>query len=183
MEIEEAKMAKLEIAGSPQRNFVRSEARNRYSSTGSRHAYRYGHQHKKPGKSTADKSLRGYKERIVFQAIICGGFLAVVLFFNIVDSAPTNAVTAWIDRNISYNMLTEEEGIGAWMDSVISFFGGDRAYEDVRQDINPIEYHDAFNPAELSVPADAGTTDSSRIDENILREIEEAVDIYYENNR
>ena len=183
MEMEEAKMAKLEIAGSPRRSYVRSEARNRYASTGSRHTYRTSQQYKRPDKSTSGKGFKGYKERIIFQAIICGGFLAVVLFFNIVDSAPTNAVTAWIDRNISYDMLTEEDGIGAWMDSVISFFGGERADEGTGQSVNFIEHQDAFSPGERTIPSDAGTTDSSRIDENILREIEETVDIYYENNR
>jgi len=88
----------------------------------------------------------------------------------------------WIDRNISYDMLVEEGGVGGWMDSVLGIFGNDVADE------APLPYYGSLYegtdaaPAQIITPQ-ANTIDSSRVDENILREINETVDIYYEINR
>jgi len=98
------------------------------------------------------------------------------------DTTFTNNVMSWIDRNISYDMLAEEGGVGGWMDSVLGIFGNDVADE------APLPYHEAVyegataTPAQITTPQ-ANTIDSSRVDENILREISETVDIYYEINR
>jgi len=136
--------------------------------------------------SAKEKTPRTFKERIVLQATICGGILAILLFFNIIDTGFTNSVTSWIDRNISFNMLAEEGGIGGWMDSVLSIFRDDDIVDDA---IMPyFEVHNERSgtnviPLQIETPPQANTIDSSRVDENILREINETVDVYYENNR
>jgi len=145
MEMEEAKMDMLTNYG--RHVTQRSEARARYSKVAGRQTT--------ARRDNRKKSPMFFKERLIFQAIICGGFLAILLFFNIVDSNFTNGVTGWIDRNISYNML-------------MGIFGDD--------DTDYIETFQEVPPAPIQ-------TDSSRVDENILHQINSAVDVYYENNR
>ena len=188
MEMEEAKM---EIFSNPGRSYPRSNARARYSKSagaGNRQGARrtHGGDYRRRKQAEKTKSPMSFKQRIVFQAIICGGFLAVLLFFNVADTNFTNGVMNWIDRNISYDMLAEEGGVGGWVDSVLSIFGNDIADEAAEAQLYYYEaFYDDINVN--AVPAQrapqTNTTDSSRVDENILREINSLVDIYYENNR
>ena len=131
----------------------------------------------KSGTSVSNKcrplSAKGFKERFVFQAIICGGFLALLLFINMVDSGFTNAITGWVERNISYDMLAGRDGEGGLIDSIMGFFNN------TDNETQSTDYLDAFMPQMGS----QNSADFFRIDENILREINSAVDIYYENNR
>ena len=163
MEMEEAKM---EIFTNPVRSYPRSNARSRYRRPGG-----------KPGtarRTVNEKTTPStFKERIVLQATICGGLLAVLLFINIIDSDFTNSVTGWIDRNISYDMLAEEGGVGGWVDSVLGIFGND-GEDEVLPYFEAYHYGaevNATEPVFVAPPIQANTVDSSRIDENILREI------------
>ncbi|MCL2397402.1 MAG: hypothetical protein FWC93_04975 [Defluviitaleaceae bacterium] len=178
MEMEEAKTE--DIFAAPRQNHPRprSEARIRYYKPPNARRRQPPQQEKKP--------TTGFREHLVFQAIICGGFLAVLLFLNIVDSSPTNAVTGWISRNISHDMLAEEGGVGGWLNSVFGIFDNDQAdypaehYETYGHQMateNTTERVVSVNHTEADGPYD------SRVDENILREIESLVDVYYENNR
>ena len=135
----------------------RSEARARYYKPAAGNFARRTH---------TDASRGGFKERFVLQAIICGGFLAVLLFFNVVDTNFTNAVTGWIERNIAFDMLAEDDAPG-WINTIVEVFSG----ED--------NFHFEAVPA---YHADDSMADDFRIDENILHEINAAVDVYYENN-
>ena len=169
MEMEEAKNEMLTI---PQRGHRRSAARVRYyKPAGAQHARR------KQTMRQEKKPATGFKERMVFQAIVCGGLLAMVLFFNIIDTAPTNAVADWINTNISYDMLAEEDGAGGWVNSILGIFNNDEAggAENYGQETA------AENPAEQAAPVvgtETSDPDVSRIDENILREINYADDGY-----
>jgi len=183
MEMEEAKM---EIFTNDVRHYPRSNARSQYRKPEGRPGTARSNYARK---NSANKKVppSTFKERTIFQATICGGFLAVLLFFNIIDTSFTNAVTGWIDHNISYDMLAEEGGIGGWVDSVLGIFGNGG-----ENDIQPT-YEVLYDGAgagfaapvmsEQLPPAAANTVDSSRVDENILREIETAVDLYYDGYR
>ena len=167
MEMEEAKM---EIFTNPVRSYPRSNARSRYRKPV---GTRSGGNTRRDSGTNEKTTPTTFKERIILQATICGGLLAVLLFFNIVDSGFTNSVTGWIDRNISYDMLAEEGGIGGWVDSVLGIFGNDSEddalpYFEVYYD--GAEVNTAI-PMLTELPPQANTIDSSRIDENILREI------------
>ena len=178
MEMEEAKM---EIFTNPVRQYPRSNARSRYGKSAGRPAAarrtgyaRRGNAGEKPAAPSS------FKERTIFQAIICGGFLAVLLFFNIIDTGFTNSVTDWINRNISYDMLAQEGGIGGWVDSVLGIFNNENDTADVA---TPTYYETRYYegtgtdaiPAQTITPR-TNTVDSSRVDENILREINSAGD-------
>ena len=172
MEMEEAKM---EIFTNPVRSYPRSNARSRYRRpVGKQGVTRSGDRGRRDSGTNKKTTPSTFKERIVFQATICGGLLAVLLFFNIIDSGFTNNVTDWIDRNISYDMLAEEGGIGGWVDSVLGIFGNDGAEEGLPY-FEVYHYGAEANTAEpvfvAPPPIQANTIDSSRIDENILREI------------
>ena len=163
--------AKHEIFASalPQRNYQRgrTEARVRY----------YKPAASRTSRAMPEKTSRtNFKARLVFQATICGGFLALLLFFNIIDTNFTNAVTGWIDRNISYDMLAEEGGVGGRINNLLGIFVNDES-----------AYYEAYMTAgetETAMPeAQTPGTEASGIDESILREINDRVDVYYENNR
>jgi len=185
MEMEEAKM---DIYSNYTRTYPRSNARSRYRKPAERQGVAKSSNYTR--KSTpSEKTPSTFKERLILQATICGGFLAVLLFFNIIDSGFTNSVTGWIDRNISYDMLAEEGGIGGWVDSVVSLFGNDAA-DTVDADDGALPYFEAIHesievdaviqPQTETTPANAA--DSSRVDENILHEIDSAVDVYRDFN-
>lgn len=108
-----------------------------------------------------EPQLKTWKERALFQGIICAGFLAILLVFNIIDSAPTNAVTAWMDRNLSYDIFAED-GVGSWTDRLLAIFNNDPAPADYA-DINP-------TPATPTTTTTT-TTPNSWVDESILEEI------------
>ena len=173
MEMEEAKM---DIFTSPVRNYPRSNARSRYRRPESGQSRLQRCSYPRKG-STNEKTISPttFKEKIVFQAIICGGFLAILLFFNIIDSGFTNNVTDWIYRNISFDMLAEENGVGGWVDSILGIFGND-----VNDTEHPLPHYEIIHdgteagvmPVQIQPLPQANTIDSSRIDESILREIE-----------
>ncbi|MDR2183206.1 MAG: hypothetical protein LBE55_03440 [Clostridiales bacterium] len=180
MEMEEAKMDIFTDVG---RSYPRSGsgARARYGRAGRPSTARGGGYARRSGASEKTAPRYSFRQRIVFQATICGGFLAVLLFFNIVDTGFTNSVTGWIDRNISYDMLAEEGGIGGWVNSVMGIFGNDAEDEAPYYEVLYEDAGAGVFPEQTEMPQ-ANTIDSSRIDENILREIETMVDVYYENN-
>ena len=168
MEIEEAKMEIM----NPHRSYARSEARIRYSKRPQEQNFRrYSREQEK-------KPAQGFKERLIFQATICGGLLAVMLFLNIVDNAFTNSIMSWIGTSVSYDMLAESGGAENWLNSIIDFFDSSTPEVD-------LEHNETFLPL-LNTPAPQSGTNSinlNRIDENILNEINNTIDIYYENNR
>ena len=178
MEMEEAK---LEVVSPIGREYTRSDARVKYGKGAyNRKVASRSPNHVKPKEATKATT---FKERVVLQAIICGSFLAVLLLFNIVDTGFTNSVVDWIDRNIAHNALSDEDGTG-WVESVLQFFrGGQEAdrYEGT--------YYDAYSPITnipipaINTPPGGFSVDYSRIDENVLRDIEAHVDVYLENNR
>ena len=180
MEMEEAK---LNVLTNPVRSYPRSNARSRYGrpAAGKQGAARSRGDYRRRGQEEETKPHMSFRQRVILQAIICSGLLAILLFFNIMDTTFTNNVMGWVDRNISYDMLAEEGGIGGWMDSVLGIFNND-----VVEEVSG-PYHETFyNGAEaepIQITPQANTVDSSRVDENILREINETVDIYYESNR
>ena len=148
----------------------RSEARIKYYKPAGHSARR------SPGSAKEKRSKSSFKERIIFQATICGGFLALLLFFNIVDSGPTNTVTGWVNRNLSYDMLAEHGGFVPWVNSLLAIFNNSEP--------DDTEYRQVYSPqATENPPITPDNPDISRIDENILREINSMVDVYYENNR
>jgi len=112
MQIDEAKFEEI---GPDVRPVVRSQARIRYS--------------KKPNDvpKQPEKIEKTWRERIVIQAIICGCFLSVLLGFSIIDSAFTNNVTSWVEHNLSFDFLAEEDGVGAWASRVVDIFRPDDA--------------------------------------------------------
>ena len=170
MEMEEAKM---DIFTNPVRNYPRSNARSRYRRPVSRQDIARSSSYARRNTASQKVSPATFKERIVLQATICGSFLAVLLFFILIDSGFTNGVTDWINRNISYDMLAEEGGVGGWVDSVLGIFGNDG-----EDDMLPY-YEALYDAAEASIaaptqteqPPRANTVYSSRVDEGILREI------------
>jgi len=169
MEMEETKM---EIFTNSTKDYPRSNARSRYRRSEGRSGEARGGSYARKNTPENEKAPASFKERTVLQATICGGFLAVLLFFNIIDSGFTNGVTDWIDRNISYDMLAEEGGVGGWVASVLGIFGNDEEaeaqlyYEATHEDA-PVVPMQRIEP-----PAGVNTVDSSRVDENILNEIE-----------
>ena len=172
MEMEEAKM---EIFTNNFRDYPRSDARLRYGRASSRQGITRSSGHVRNSAVHEKKPPATFKEKIVFQATICGGFLAVLLFFNIIDSSFTNSVTGWINRNISYNMLSEEDGIGGWVDSVMSIFNNNDMDDSLPQHYEAFREGEEINavlPLQTELLFPANTIDSSRIDENILRDIE-----------
>jgi len=135
--------------------------------------------------NTNANSHVGLSQRMALQAIICGGVLAVMLMLNIINTPPTDAATAWVAHNISRDMLTEIESEG-WLGDIIGFFGGNNEIADDTDAVPTAAYTptDVETPApNEATPADAANPNASRIDENIMREIMSAVDVYYENNR
>ncbi|MCL2236137.1 MAG: hypothetical protein FWB98_06835, partial [Defluviitaleaceae bacterium] len=117
MDIDDLKMQNLTESPPP----VRSEARARYARAGvSRPTAAVG----RPRPRLKEPNLKTWKERALFQGIICAGFLGVLLVFNIIDSAPTNAVTAWVDRNLSYDIFAED-GVGGWTERLLAIFNND----------------------------------------------------------
>lgn len=140
----------------------RSEARARYYKPASER--RISRSHTLPAKET--KPGKSAKERLVFQATICGGFLALLLFINVINLEFTNSIIAWVGRNITHDVFSEE---GSWIDSLLDIFNSTDDSIEVNQ-----PQMGAENPA-----------DFFRIDENILRDINSTVetDVYLENNR
>jgi len=185
MEMEEAKM---DIFTNDVRHYPRSNARSRYRKPAEGRATARADYARRNNATNEATTASTFKERIVFQATICGGFLAVLLFFNIIDTGFTNGVMSWIEHNIAFDMLAEEGGVGGWVDSVMGIFSNDDA-----QEVSPhyeAVYEDTGIQPNIELPAQIETTetfqpntvDSSRVDENILREIESIVDVYYESN-
>jgi len=122
MEMEEAKMEIFPNIG--RNDYPRSNARSRYRRPDA--ATRSGHIRRNIGRAANEKIAPStFKERLIFQATICGGFLAVLLFFNIIDTDFTNGVTGWIEQNIAFDMLAEDGGVGDWVGSVLGIFGND----------------------------------------------------------
>jgi len=145
----------------------RSEARARYTrnpATPVRSGGGVAHArvaNRKPRPRLREPQLRTWKERALFQGIICAGFLAVLLVFNIIDSAPTNAVTAWMDRNLSYDIFAED-GVGGWTDRLLAIFNNDPT---------PTDYADVTPTPATPTSTPATTTPNSWVDESILEEI------------
>jgi hypothetical protein len=99
---------------------------------------------------------------MVLQAIICGGFLAALLIFSIVDTAFTNGVTSWVERNLSFDFFAYDDGVGSWTDRVLNIFE--------TTETAPIDYADIDNSPH-SIPEGSLTPGDSWIDESILEEI------------
>lgn len=168
MQMDEAKMDLL----APQVPFEpteRSSARIRYSKSPQTTAA--------PRRRTTpnEPQTKTWRERMLFQAIICGGFLALLLLFNVLDTPLTNNVASWVEENLAYNILHEDGGVGAWADRLLGIFGSDDTASP-----NVIE---TFAPITVPVNIPAETPHDSWIDENLLRELHETIDVYYENNR
>ena len=179
MDIEEAKM---DFLTNPTKAYPRSNARARYGkATGGQATTRVHGGYRRRSQEEVVRPVMPFKQRIIFQAIICGCFLAVLLFFNIMDTSFTNGVMSWIDRNISYDMIAEEGGISGWMDSVMGIFDNEAVDEMPLQNYNAL--YEGTEIVPIQATPQANTVDSSRVDENILRDISSAVDMYYENNR
>ncbi|MDR2167928.1 MAG: hypothetical protein LBE35_08795 [Clostridiales bacterium] len=149
MQMDESKM---EILGAQARPRVRTQARVRYNKSA---PYRRA-------KPTQQKSEKTWRERIVVQAIICGGFLAVLLAFNIVDSAFTNGVTNWVERNLAFDIFADEDGVGSWTDRVLSIFEND--------DAPTIEHAEGHDPMQ-TIPEGSLAPGDSWIDESILDDL------------
>jgi len=136
----------------------------------------------------ANTSHQGaFGRRMAVQAIVCGGFLALMLLFNLVDTAPTNAVTDWVAYNIAHDMLAEIDE-DSWFGGVLDFFSGSTSGGEAEAlpaaAYTPVGETDAVIPVPNEItPAEPANPNVSRIDENILREIMDTVDVYYENNR
>ena len=152
MEMEEAKY-ELIGAQAPER----SEARARYSKTNNQRAAHSRNTHSKETKSSNKPEGKTWRERVVFQAIICGSFLAVMLLFNIVDSDFTNNITGWVNRNITTDIFTEDGGMAVWMENVLGFFN------------NAIESVEMLVPENTTNPAEMPDT---WVDESILTELD-----------
>jgi len=75
-----------------------------------------------PLKKTAKKPKSTWRERIVIQAIICACLLAVFLGFNVIDAPFTNSVAGWVENNLSFNFLADEDGVGSWANRVVDIF-------------------------------------------------------------
>jgi len=174
--MEEAKMDLL----APQVPFEppeRSAARIRYSKQPSAAGANASRPRQPRGAKNAENKVRTWRERMVFQAIICGAFLAALLLFNVLDTPLTNNVSNWVEQNLSYNILHEDGGLAAWADRVLGIFGNG-------YDMSEPAVVDTFSPTitvPLNIPAQSPS--DSWIDENILRQLNEEADVYYENNR
>jgi len=151
MDIDDLKMQNLSENPAP----VRSEARARYARTG---VSRPPAATKRPRPRLKEPNLKTWRERALFQGIICAGFLGILLVFNIIDSAPTNAVTAWVDRNLSYDIFAED-GVGGWTDRLLAIFNNEAPAPDYA-DVTPAP------AAPLSAPVP-----NSWVDESVLEEI------------
>jgi len=146
----------------------RSEARARYYKAGNKQYI--PRSVKAAGESEQSKPKAGMKERMVLQACICGGILAILLLFSVVDSEITNTVTNWIGRNISRDMLGE-----------LGIFGMNDG-EDANGEAIERQPMQGFAPNAETL-AEPPSPRDSRIDEGILREIRSRIDVYYETNR
>ena len=154
MDIDDLKMQTLTQHETP----ARSQARARYAPAGPRPASRPS----RPRPPLKQPEIRTWRERAIFQAIICGGFLAVLLVFNVIDSTLTNNVTAWVDRNLSYDIFAED-GVGGWTDRLLGIFNNDTPTPDYA-DIEPF-------PQAPAIPTGTSNTPDSWIDPGVLEEI------------
>ncbi|MCL2854650.1 MAG: hypothetical protein FWE21_03430 [Defluviitaleaceae bacterium] len=139
----------------------RSNARERYAVT-NRNTPRPRPMPRRPRPSLKQPQIRTWKERALFQGIICGGFLAVLLVFNILDTNLTNNVTAWVDRNLSYDIFAED-GVGSWTDRLLSIFNTNQPAT--------TDYADAETPSGTAPTPTTAPTPNTWIDESILEEI------------
>jgi len=140
----------------------RSEARLRYYKPKEES---FDYQRQKEDASTPRRQ-RGLREKLAIQGIICGVFLAVFMLFNLIDSPFTNDVSAWVESNLSFNMITEEGGVGAWTQNFLSFFDDRQPIEDYAEQI--------ATPANLintTTPTTTNIIGESWVDENILNQI------------
>jgi hypothetical protein len=178
MQIDEAKLEIFE----PQRSLhERSQARIQYYKPKPEgyDIYNSHGSYRRPAHTSRQKHTKSWRERAVLQAIICGGFLAVLLFFNVVDSAFTNGVMGWVDRNLSYSLFTEDDGVGSWALRLVSIFqngGGDAVEGDVPElnDTIPVDGPTSTVPSALppALPSEELQMNGSWVDESILKEIE-----------
>ena len=152
MDIDDLKMRNLSENPLP----APSKARARYART---NVSRHRQATKRPRPRLKEPNLKTWKERALFQGIICASFLGILLVFNIIDSAPTNAVTAWVDRNLSYDIFAED-GVGGWTDRLLAIFNNDAPAPDYA-DVTPAP------AAPVSSP-----TPNSWVDESVLEEIQ-----------
>jgi len=173
----------------PKAQIQRSAARARYykpAATTENISYQRRF-YKQPQAEQQNRSAKSIKQKIVFQAIICGGFLAVLLFANIIDTPATNSFAAWISRNIQRDLVSEEGGIGGFINSITAFFGSNTEESDSTDEI------DVYNPQPQSLrpnvnPATntslTANPNRSRIDESLLQKINEMIenDAYLINN-
>jgi len=95
-----------------------------------------------------------WREKIAIQAIICACLLALFLGFNVINTPFTNNATQWVEDNLSFDFLTDEDGIGSWANRVVNIFRSDET-------AGTIHVETMQNPSE------------SWIDPYILREINE----------
>lgn len=145
----------------------RSPARIRYSKP----AGAYQPRRAMPARGRNNDAPRlGFRERVLVQAMICGGVLAVLLVFNLVNNAFTNTATAWVSRNISHNLIADAPLI---VDDWMNRFLGREEYE---PEVIPVfeQTAPAVNQPISSPP--------ERIDENMLEQIRNRPDPYLLNN-
>ena len=74
-----------------------------------------------------EKQGKTWREKMVVQAIICGVLLSTVLGFSVIDTAFTNNVSSWVEENIAFDFLAQEDGVGAWTSRVVEVFRGNDA--------------------------------------------------------
>jgi len=160
MHIDEPKLELLQAQ--PARPQVKSQARVKYSKTmDAPHRPRRRAPNARP-----DKPTKSWRERVAIQAIICAGFLAVLLAFNIIDTAFTNNVTSWVEQNLAFDFLAGEDGVGAWTSRVVDIFRTEDAPAIDHADDAP--HHSPLQ----NIPEGTLTPEDSWIDPNILDEIE-----------
>lgn len=102
--------------------------------------------------TTPQKQKRTWREKMVIQAIICGALLSLVLGFSVIDTAFTNDVSSWVEKNMAFDFLAQEDGVGAWTNRVVEMFRN----EDL---------------SEINHANEARTPSDSWIDQSILDEI------------
>ncbi|MCL2354050.1 MAG: hypothetical protein FWC69_05410 [Defluviitaleaceae bacterium] len=119
--------------------------------------------------ASTPKRQRGLREKLAIQGIICGVFLAVFMLFNLIDSPFTNDVSAWVESNLSFDMITEEGGVGAWTQNFLSFFDDRQPVEDYAEQVTtPITPANLIN---TTTPTTTNSIGESWVDENILNQI------------
>ncbi|MCL2415504.1 MAG: hypothetical protein FWD01_01705 [Defluviitaleaceae bacterium] len=145
------------------------------------------------GGNKAPKSRRGFRERSILQATVCGGILAIFLLLSILNNSFTNTAIDWIGRNISYNMIEDADSpVYGWIQNITEFFGEEMPQESLENYEFP-ETPQTFEtpetqqnlPALHELPQSTTTYDLipyDRIDEELLREIITRPDLYYQNN-